>query len=308
MSSAKEPLWGIDLGGTKMEGVILKSPKDPEVISRIRIPTERDKGYNHILNNIKKLLGLLEEDSGLKPNSIGMGTPGIIDPQSGLMKNSNTLVLNNRMLRRDLIDKIRLPISMTNDANCMALAEARMGVVPDVYPDARVVFGVILGTGVGGGVVFDGKLWPGRMGIGGEWGHNYLDESGGECYCGCSGCVENVISGPALQKYYQSIGGEHLSLKAIYERYRNNEDLATKTINRLTHFFGLAVSGVINILDPDAIVLGGGVGNIPELYTDGVEKAKTFVFNDKLETRFLKPKLGDSAGVFGAAFLNPHYS
>lgn len=304
MVGLNKPLWGIDLGGTKIEGVILESAQRPEVITRIRAATERDQGYEHILENIQKLIGLMKDDSGLVPEQIGMGTPGIIDPLSGLMKNSNTVILNDRKFRVDLEKKIGLNVVITNDANCMALAEAKMGAVPEQSPDAKVVFGVILGTGVGGGVVFDGQLWPGKMGIGGEWGHNFLDESGGPCYCGCSGCVENVISGPALQRYYQSIGGEELSLKAIYDRYKDNEVLAAKTIDRLTHFFGLAISSILNILDPDAIVLGGGVGNIPELYTDGVEKAKEFVFNDRLETQFLKPKLGDSAGVFGAAFLN----
>ncbi len=306
MTNSNKPLWGIDLGGTKIEGVILESVQKPDVVARIRIATERDKGYEHILNNIQELIRQMKDDSGLVPEQIGMGTPGIIDPQTGLMKNSNTVVLNDRKFRVDLQEKTDLKVVITNDANCMALAEAKMGAVPEQCPNAKVVFGVILGTGVGGGVVFGGQLWPGKMGIGGEWGHNFLDVSGGPCYCGCSGCVENVISGPALQKYYRSIGGEEFTLKEIHERYRQGEDLAKKTINRLTHFFGLAISGIINILDPDAIVLGGGVGNIPELYTAGVEKAKEFVFNDRLETPFLKPELGDSAGVFGAAFLNEY--
>ena len=303
-NSTDRSLWGIDLGGTKIEGVILKSSTQPEVITRLRIPTERDKGYDHILNNICHLLDLLAKESGLQPESIGMGTPGIIDPESGIMKNSNTVVLNGKKFKDDLTAKIRLPLFISNDANCMALAEARMGVVQDELPDAQVVFGVIMGTGVGGGVVFDGNIWPGKMGIGGEWGHNFLDSSGGDCYCGKSGCVENVISGTALQSYYQSIGGDTISLKEIHARYLEGEELALKCMQRLFHFFGVAISNVINILDPDVIVLGGGVGNIPELYSLGVQEVQAHVFNDHLTTTFLKPKLGDSAGVFGAAYLN----
>ena len=186
----------------------------------------------------------------------------------------------------------------------MALAETRMGVVADEVPNAKVVFGVIMGTGVGGGLVIAQSVWDGLMGIGGEWGHNYLDSSGGECYCGKSGCVEKVISGPAITKYYQDQTGIEKSLKEIYVDYKQGDVAAGEAIERLVNFFGLAISNVINIVDPDAIVIGGGVGNIDELYTDGVEATARYIFNDRLETKILKPKLGDSAGVFGAAFLN----
>ncbi|MCL4158468.1 UNVERIFIED_CONTAM: hypothetical protein GTU68_023055 [Idotea baltica] len=193
---------------------------------------------------------------------------------------------------------------MANDANCFALAEARMGAVKKQNIKAEVVFGVIMGTGVGGGVVVNGKIINGRNGIGGEWGHNHLDDSGGDCYCGKVGCVETVISGPFVQKYYTSLTGEEKKLKDIVDLHRSGTDEnATKTINRLTHYFGKAISVVIDIIDPDVVVIGGGVGNIDELYTDGVQAAKDFAFNDGLDTIFLKPELGDSAGVFGAAML-----
>jgi len=296
-------LWGIDLGGTKIEGVILESAGNPEVISRIRVPTEQQHGYEHIVHQVGLLVELLKKDSGLTPEIIGIGTPGIIDPITDQMKNSNTVVLNDNPFKIHLEKQLELSLVMMNDANCFALAETQMGIVKEECPDASVVFGVILGTGVGGGVVFDGRAWRGKMGNGGEWGHNFLDESGGPCYCGKSGCVENVISGPALQKFYQSIGGEAITMEEIYAKYKGGDDLATKCIERLLHFFAVGISSVINILDPDAIVLGGGVGNIPELYTIGVQKTLHYVFNDKLDTAFLKPKLGDSAGVFGAAFL-----
>jgi predicted NBD/HSP70 family sugar kinase len=165
------------------------------------------------------------------------------------------------------------------------------------------VFGVIMGTGVGGGLVVDGKVINGLQGIGGEWGHNYLDESGGPCYCGKSGCVEKVLAGPALERYYQSVSGTSKNLKEVYDLYLAGDKAAQQTMQRMTHFFGVALSVVVNIVDPDVIVIGGGVGNIDLIYSEGVESLKKYVFNNRLDTPVLKPKLGDSAGVFGAAFL-----
>lgn len=297
-------LWGIDLGGTKIEGVILKSVENPEVLVRLRVPTEQQHGYEHILNQVKKLIELMSKEAGAAPEKIGMGTPGALDPKAGTLKNSNTTCLNGQPFKADLEQLIKMPIIMANDANCFALAEAKMGAVKSHNIDAEVVFGIIMGTGVGGGLVVNGKIVSGRHGIGGEWGHNHLDDSGGQCYCGKIGCVETVISGPFTQKYYKSITGQEKHLKEIVELHQAGTDPnATKTINRLTHFFGKAISVVIDIVDPDVVVIGGGVGNIDELYTDGVKSARDFVFNDGLETIFLKPELGDSAGVFGAAML-----
>jgi predicted NBD/HSP70 family sugar kinase len=297
-------VWGIDLGGTKIEGVILKEGPEIDVIERIRVPTEGEKGYKHVLGNIKKLVDLLKEKSGLSPTIIGMGTPGAIDPDLGTMKNCNSTSLNGMRLQQDLIELLGIDIKLSNDANCFAVAETNLGVVQDFYPNAEVVFGIIMGTGVGGGVVINGKVINGRHSIGGEWGHNFLDESGGSCYCGKSGCVETVLSGPALERYYAGRSGTPKKLKDIVESYRNNTDpIATETMERLMHFFGKAVSSIINILDPEAIVIGGGVGNIDELYTLGKLEVEKHVFNHRMDTLILKPKLGDSAGVFGAALL-----
>lgn len=299
------PLWGIDLGGTKIEGVVIESKDNPNVLARMRVPTEQQGGYGHIIQQISKLIGMLEQETGLRPERIGMGTPGTLDPATQLMKNCNTTSLNNQPLRKDLETQLGIPFTLANDANCFAVAEARFGAAHEVAPNATVVFGVILGTGVGGGVVLNGKAVNGKQGIAGEWGHNFLDESGGQCYCGKVGCVETIISGPALERYYQSLTGTRLKLREIAER-SGHEDAARQTIQRLTHYFGKAISLIINVLDPEVIVLGGGVGNIQELYTEGVEAAKSFVFNTgvkTIDTVFLRPKLGDSAGVFGAALL-----
>jgi len=299
-----KPLWGIDLGGTKIEGVVLKSAESTETLCRTRVPTEQDQGYEHILDQIKKLIDQISAETGLKPERVGFGTPGTLDPILGTLKNSNTTCLNGKPFQQDLEAKLGVPIEIANDANCFALAEARLGVVKEKMPNARMVFGVIMGTGTGGGIVIDGKIWNGRQGIGGEWGHNFLDESGGKSYTGRTGVVETVLAGPSLARFYYQQTGEERSLKEIYQRYQAGSDpVAKQTIERLTEFFGLAISVVINILDPDAIVLGGGVGNIDELYTDGVEAIKKYVFNNRLDTQFFRPKLGDSAGVFGAAML-----
>ncbi|MBS1488758.1 MAG: ROK family protein [Bacteroidetes bacterium] len=298
-------LWGIDLGGTKAEGVVLASATSPEILFRDRLPTESYKGYDHEVNQVGLLVEKMEKAMGYRASHIGIGTPGIRDPKTRLMHNCNSTCLNGKPLKEDLERLLNVKLSMANDANCFALAEATMGVVKDQFAKANVVFGVILGTGVGGGLVVNGKIINGLHGIGGEWGHNFLDTSGGgPCYCGKMGCVENVLSGPALEKYYASASGEKKSLKEIYTQAQAGHDAhALKTMERLIHFFGLALSVVVNIVDPDVVVIGGGVGNIDLIYTEGKASLQKFIFNNHCDTPIVRPKLGDSAGVFGAAYL-----
>jgi len=304
MMTETENLWGIDLGGTKIEGVVLKSANDPKVLFRDRLPTEGNKGSIHVLNQIHELVKKMEKKMGYRPEKIGIGTPGTLDPIQGTLKNSNTTCLNGKPFKSDLEKLLNLELVMANDANCFALAETSMGIVNEKYPDAKVVFGVIMGTGVGGGVVVDGRVINGLHGIGGEWGHNFLDASGGICYCGKTGCVEKILSGPALENYYYAISGSKKKLGDIYEAFKAGKDNdARKTMERLIIFFGLGLSVIINILDPDVIVIGGGVGNIDLLYNEGVKSLQNYVFNNRMDTPILQPKLGDSAGVFGAAFL-----
>jgi fructokinase len=297
-------LWGIDLGGTKIEAAVLQDAKTGEVLLRKRIATEAEGGQQHILKRIKSLVDMVAAELGSPPEQIGMGTPGTIDRITGLLKNSNTVCMNGTAFLDDVQKILGVPVTMANDANCFVLAEARFGAAARKFPDAQVVFGVILGTGVGGGVVVNGEIIHGKHGIGGEWGHNFLDVSGGHCYCGKTGCVETVISGPALQRYYTGLTGEQRPLPEIVARYKKGDDpAAAKTIERLTHFFGKGISVVINILDPEVIVVGGGVGNIDALYTDGVASVTQWIFNDRCDTHFVRPELGDSAGVIGAALL-----
>lgn len=297
-------LWGVDLGGTKIEVAVLKDNASLDEVLRKRIPTEGDGGFEHIVRRIYALVDMAAAELDIRPEQIGIGTPGTTDPATGLMKNSNTVCLNGTHFQARVQEVLGIPVSMANDANCFALAEARFG-AGKKFPDAQVVFGVILGTGVGGGVVVDGKLIQGKHGIGGEWGHIFLDESGGQCYCGKSGCVETVISGPALQRYYHHLTGTKRLLPEIVERHLDGSDpAATQTILRLTSQFGRGIAQVINVLDPDVVVLGGGVGNIEALYTDGANAVNKWIFNEQCETNFVRPELGDSAGVIGAALLN----
>jgi fructokinase len=298
------PIWGLDLGGTKIEGVILESRESQRVLARTRVETGAALGYDHILNQIGILLEALSAETGLKPQRVGLSHPGTLDPDTQTIKNCNATAFNGKRVKADLEKKFGVEFVLANDANCFAVAETLFGIVPDVAPDAKVVFGVIMGTGVGGGLVVNGQVLNGRHGIGGEWGHNFLDESGGKCYCGRIGCVETLISGPALSKFYTYITDETRTLKEIADRAKSGEDpYAQVTMDRMIQFYGKALAVLINIIDPDVIVIGGGVGNIDLLYKEGLKEVKKYVFNPELRTKIVKPKLGDSAGVFGAALL-----
>ncbi|MAR16227.1 MAG: sugar kinase [Flammeovirgaceae bacterium] len=295
-------LLGIDLGGTKIEGIVLKSKENPEEVIRHRVDTEEEKGYSQVISNIKSLVDSIENRINHKFNKLGIGTPGTIDPETGLLKNSNSQCLNGMPIQKDLSKTLGKTILIQNDANCFALAETLLGSVKDQYPNAKNVFGIIIGTGVGGGVIIDGKTLYGSQGIGGEWGHTIVTDNGDKCYCGKRGCVETVISGRALQIYYNKISGKKLKFEEIYA-IKNSDSDAKKTLERLIKYFGKGLSNVVNIIDPEVIVLGGGLSNIDELYTEGYKELKKYVFNPTFKTPLLKPKLGDSAGVYGAALL-----
>ena len=298
------PVWGIDLGGTKIEGVVLEDAHRLRVLRRTRIPTELDRGYYHVLGQVHKLVEVLSSEVGVRPVRIGIGMPGTLDPVTKTLKNTGHEALDGKPAQSDLETYLGIPVRLANDANCFALAEARSGAVAAVAPAARCVVGVILGTGVGAGIVFNGRVYRGRQGIAGEWGHNFLDESGGRCTCGRYGCAETVLSGPALEAHYAQRTGRRLGLREIARRAAEGTDLpAGETIERLVYYFAKGIGAVINLLDPDAIVVGGGVGQVDALYTQTPDLLKRFVFNTRLDTPLLRPKLGDSAGVFGAALL-----
>jgi predicted NBD/HSP70 family sugar kinase len=300
-ATATTSLWGIDLGGNKIEGAIIDATRRDRALWRLRVPTESERGYEHIVGRIRTLVERLESESGLeRPPVIGFATPGTVEPATGVMKNCNTVVLNGRALRDDIASSLGVEVRLANDANCFALAESLLGAARG----RRVVAGLILGTGVGGGIVVDGRVLQGLHGIAGEWGHNPMRGEHTPCYCGRSGCVETVISGPALERLYCGLTGDPVRLDEIVKRAARSDAAAIATLERLRSKFGEAIAAVINIIDPDAIVIGGGVGNIDALYDDDTRRAvQRQLFNPELRTGFLKPLLGDSAGVFGAALL-----
>jgi fructokinase len=287
---------GIDLGGTKIEGVVLDADRHP--IFRHRIPTESARGYEHIVGRVALMI---EACRGAAPEctTIGIGTPGAVSSRDGTMKNCNTTCLNGRRLPQDLTERVRLAVRVANDANCFALAEAIAG----TGQGAALVFGVILGTGVGGGIVHRGEVLSGPQRLAGEWGHHSLDPLGPSCYCGQRGCVERFIAGPAVEEHYRHLTGEAAAMPAIVARYRDGEEAAAQVFGRFIDRFGRAVANLVDILDPDVIVLGGGLSNIDELYTLGRDAVASYVFNNELRTPIRRNALGDSAGVIGAALL-----
>tara|TARA_B100000029_G_scaffold15455_1_gene15913 strand:- start:89 stop:958 length:870 start_codon:yes stop_codon:yes gene_type:complete len=285
---------GVDLGGTKIEGIIID--ENYETIKRKRIPTNQENGYDSILQSVKDLIHDLSHESNEKP-SIGICTPGALSIDSGLIKNSNTQCLIGHDLKNDLQNTLNQNIAIENDANCFALAEATLG----AGKNSNLVFGVIMGTGVGGGIIINGKIHRGRTNIAGEWGHHSIHSEGNSCYCGHNGCVETYISGPALEKNWFELSNMNQSLPEIIQNTNNPNFDTWKKI--FLDNFGLALANVVDILDPDVIVLGGGVSNIDFLYQEGKNAVYEKVFSDSIDTPIMKNELGDSAGVFGACLL-----
>jgi fructokinase len=288
---------GIDLGGTKIEGVVL-DPQGKEII-RKRIPTEREKGYQHILNRLKSIHDELVATVSGQPTTFGIGTPGALSPRTGLLKNSNTVCMNGQPVKTDLEKLLGRKIEIQNDANCFAMAEALLG----AGKGKNLVFGVIIGTGCGGGIVYKGEVFNGKQAIAGEWGHMSIDPSGPLCFCGQRGCTETYISGGGLENRYAEKYGVRRPLKDVVGEYVAGDPRAVEFMGEFFDRFGRAIANLIDILDPDIVVLGGGVSNVPAVYTEGVAAVKKYVFNDELETPIVKHHLGDSAGVLGAALV-----
>lgn len=296
---------GIDLGGTKIEGIVLSD--DGGEVARRRIPTPAGT-YDDILLAIRDLVIGLERQAG-SPCSVGVGTPGAISPATGLVKNANSTRLIGHPLDRDLEHLLERPVRVANDANCFAVSEATDGAAAG----ADVVFGVILGTGVGAGLVVGGRPVTGAQAIAGEWGHNplpapYDDERPGPlCYCGRHGCIETWLSGPSLARQYEALCGQRLDASALAQAADAGDATAKSLIERYCHRLARSLGTVINLLDPDAIVLGGGVSGMAALYRDVPAVWNRFIFSEPghVRTRLLPPTHGDSSGVRGAAWLWP---
>jgi fructokinase len=294
---------GIDLGGTKIEIVALD--RSGAELARTRRPTPRGD-YAGTLETIARLVEDTERTLGAR-GTVGVAMPGAISPATGLVKNANSTCLIGHPLDRDLAQRLGRPVRVTNDADCFALSEATDGGAAG----ARSVFGVILGTGVGGGIVIDGRPVLGPNAIAGEWGHTPLpwprddERPGPACYCGLAGCVETFCSGPGLAADHARVTGEALTAEAIASQAATGDPNARATLDRHADRLARALAVVINILDPEVIVLGGGLGRMPHLYEDLPRLWDPWVFSDRVDTRVVPPVHGDSSGVRGAAWLWP---
>jgi fructokinase len=288
---------GIDLGGTKIEGIVLD--ERGKEIFRKRIETQRELGYRHILNRIGELYHEQAAQIKNQPHTFGLGTPGAIAPRTGLLKNSNTVCMNGQPVKTDLENLLGRKIEIQNDANCFAMAEARHG----AGRGKKLVFGVIMGTGCGGGIVHHGEVITGAQGIAGEWGHMSINPDGPLCYCGQRGCVEGYISGGGLEARYAEQFGVKKTFREIEKDFYVGDPQAGAFMKTFFRHFGRALANLIDVLDPDLIVLGGGVSKFDALYTEGIAAVAAFVFNDSLETPIVRHQLGDSAGVIGAALI-----
>ena len=291
----------MDLGGTKTEAIALGD--DGRTLARRRVASPRGD-YPATLETIVALVGEVEREASAR-GSLGVGVPGAISPAAGVLKNANSTWLNGRPLREDLEGRLNRPVRLANDANCFALSEATDG----AGKGARVVFGVILGTGTGGGVVVEGRVLTGPNAIAGEWGHNALPRPEGSewpgprCYCGRTGCVELFLSGPGLERDHHERTGTSLDAAAIGRGAEAGDAACLQTLEVYADRLARSLAMVMNVLDPDVIVLGGGLSNLSCLYARVPELWPAYVFSDRVDTRLVPPKHGDSSGVRGAAWL-----
>ncbi len=300
----KDPLLGVDLGGTKIEVAVL-ARDDGRFLLRERVATPRGS-YDALLSVVGDLVHRAEAQLGVKGLPLGVGIPGCVSPATGLVKGANTVALNGRALDRDLARVLARPVRIENDANCLAVSEA----VDGAGAGARLVFAAILGTGVGAGIAFQGQAWTGAHGIGGEWGHNpaprLADDRGlpaPHCWCGRGACVETLLSGPGLAADHLRHGGALIEPRAIASAAIAGDLAAQATLERYAERLARALAQVINLLDPDVIVLGGGLSNIGALYDTVPARCAPLVFSDVVTTPLRPAAHGDSSGVRGAAWL-----
>ena len=291
---------GIDLGGTKIEAVALDGSGRERFRKRVQSPRG---DYPGTLEAIAGLVADAERAAGRA--TVGIGIPGAVSPATGLIKNANSTWLNGRPLADDLVRRLERPVRLANDANCLALSEAADGAAAG----HRLVFGVIIGTGTGGGIAIDGRPVIGANAIAGEWGHNPMpwpepDEwPGPPCYCGRTGCIETFLSGPGFSRAHQAATGEALDAATIAARAAAGDPVAAASLERYANRLARALASVINVLDPDVVVMGGGVSNIDRLYSRVPELWTAYIFSDHVATRVVRAAYGDSSGVRGAAWL-----
>jgi fructokinase len=304
LSRATRYRLGVDLGGTKIEIVALDA--DGNEAFRRRVPTPQGD-YAATLAAIGGLVGAAEDALGARGSSVGIGAPGSISRATGLLRGANSVCLNGKPIRRDLEQLLRRDVRITNDANCFALSEACDG----AGRGAPVVFGVILGTGVGAGIVVDGRVLDGPNAIAGEWGHNPLpwprddERPGHRCFCGRDGCIETFVAGPGLERDHARVADELATAQEIVARAAAGDAGCLATLARYEARLARALAHVVNILDPDVIVLGGGLSNVERLYANVPALWGEWVFSDRVDTRLVRHLHGDASGVRGAAWLWP---
>jgi len=287
---------GIDLGGTKIESAVLDL--DNNVLFRERVATQSHLGPEHILNQIDNIYNMASESIKNESHTLGIAAPGSLSKKTQLLRNSNTLCLNGLPLKLKIEEKLGKKIAIENDANCFSLAEASLG----AGKEYSCVFGIIMGTGCGGGFVFNKKLRTGPQHLSGEWGHSTIDLSGPDCYCKKKGCIETYISGSGLEKIISKELGDKTSSADFLNKDNFNEK-EQRVINNFYRYFGIAVSNVINVIDPDVIIIGGGLSNHDGLYSKGKREVYKNIFSNEQSTPIIKNILGDSAGVIGAAII-----
>lgn len=295
---------GIDLGGTKTEVAVLAA--DSTMLFRHRVPTP-SHDYRHIITQIADLVALARQRCGVPTHtSVGVAIPGCVDAQTQRVRGANTQVLNGQALQQDLERSLACPVFIENDANCLALSES----VDGAAANARVVFAVILGTGCGGGITWSSRVWRGRNALAGEWGHNPLpwpseqERKVHPCWCGQVGCIETWISGPAFARDHADVCGQQCTPQELIQAMRGGDAQATQSFERYAHRLARALAQVTNLLDPDVIVLGGGMSQVQELYTEVPKWMKQFTFTHSIGTQLVPSMHGDSSGVRGAAWLS----
>lgn len=306
---------GVDVGGTKIEAIVMNA--DDDIIVRRRIDTPKNH-YEETLEAICDLMAEVEKQANLEPVlPVGMGTPGARSLATGVMKNCNSTTLNGKPLLEDMERRLNRPVRIANDADCFTLSEARDGTAAGASP----VFGIILGTGVGGGICVNGDLVQGINAIAGEWGHTTLPMNGyqpednetidpprpgyRQCFCGRYDCLETWLSGTGFERSYREVTGNEITVPDIVQRMHAGETEASALFAQYCNLLALALSTMMNILDPEVIVAGGGMSNVDEIYTEVPRHWPKYVFSDRVDTRFVKAGHGDSSGVRGAAWLWP---
>jgi len=298
------PNWGINIGSTQVEAVLLDGLSRARPFRKMRVPLDPEQGYYYVLGQVHKLVEVLSADVGMRPDRIGVSTWGQLDPETKTLKNSGSQALDGKPLLSDLETYLGVPVRIENAANCLTLAETRFGVVTQIAPDARCILGLLIEDRVDGGIVLNGRIFSGRQGIAGSWGHNYLDAGGGTCDCGRHGCTQTVLSDQALEEFYATQGGRMAGVHDIMACAEDGQDdAASETLERYVYNLAKALGPVINILDPEVVVLGGTLSAMDAVYEQGPELLRRFVHNSRVDTKLVRPQLGHAASAYGAALL-----